>query len=229
MTTARQIGGLIALLVGVGGTPSARADSRDRRFGATLHYELAGSTRGLDDEPTVSPRRMLLAGAHLRGWVGGRRRVCYLIGLDLAAGSTLAPAGFAYDVSLQPLGILVALGATSLISLSVGVGAHGAVGTLEDTVVVPLELALEVGRDWRLLARARAGVVTAGPPVRGGAPSLPAGDELEAMIGLRIGRAYDRYGLRSGNGYYLAAIYREQLATRMVGIAIGYSMDVAGR
>ena len=50
-------------------------------------------------------------------------------------------------------------------------------------------------------------------------------EELEGMLGLRLGGAYDAEGFPVGEGYFVAAAYKEFLGARYVGVTIGYSID----
>ena len=56
---------------------------------------------------------------------------------------------------------------------------------------------------------------------------LASSPELEASLGIRIGRHYEKFGLSSGNGYFVAASYREQQCVRFAGLTISYSIDLA--
>jgi len=195
--------------------------------GAFLHYELTGLTAVDDamDEPKAQD--LVLAGARLHGFVGRGANVAYHIGVDLFAGSTIRGGGFAYDVTLFPIGLVVRFGKTSLVGVSAGVGASGAVGTLDDAVTTPLEAIAEVGSGVRVLARARISYVAGADSRQSAAPSIAFADELDAMLGVRFGKHYDSHGFPSGNGYFVAASYRELAGTRFAGITIGYSIDLA--
>ncbi len=61
--------------------------------------------------------------------------------------------------------------------------------------------------------------------MRDGGASL--GDQLDALLALRLGRRYHDHGLASGNGYYLGATYLELEHARFVGVALGYAVDMA--
>jgi hypothetical protein len=205
--------------------------AQDRLQGGTyLHYELTGLT-AIDDDPArmraPNAQELVLAGARLGGFLGTNASVNYHIALDLFAGSTLRAGGFAYDVVLYPAGAVLRFGTTSVFGVAGGVGASGAVGTVDDALLLPLQVMLEAGRAWRLLARARLGYVVGSDSRQSAAPSVPFADELDAMIGLRPGRHYDKHGFPTGNGYFLAVNYREQAGTRYVGATIGYSIDAA--
>ncbi|HEU0036801.1 MAG TPA: hypothetical protein VFQ53_39600 [Kofleriaceae bacterium] len=198
--------------------------------GAFLHYELTGLTARLDDARSPDPVKyddLVLAGVRLHGFLGKGPTLAYHVGIDLFAGSTIGAAGFAYDVSLYPVGFVVRLGATSIVGLAAGVQASGAVGTLDDAVAAPVELTAELGRGIRVLARARVSYVAGADARQSGAPSLPTGDELDAMLGLRLGTRYEDQGFPTGNGYFIAASYREQGGVRFAGLTIGYSIDLA--
>lgn len=194
---------------------------------AWLHYELSALH---DVEPgDVAPKlsELVLAGARLHGIIG-TRRVGYHVGIDLAAGSTLRAAGLAYDVALFPLGIALRFGDTSFAALGIGFGAMGAVGTLDDAATIPIDLTMELGGGRvRLVTRARATFVGGAAGRTGGAPNAPFGDEVEGMVGLRLGHHYEDFGAPTGNGYFVGASYREMLGARFAGIVIGYSIDMA--
>ena len=213
----------VVLLVGCARMAKHRDMAERAQGGAFMHYELTGVTR---TDEGGAPRDLVLAGARLHGFVGGGKTIGLHAGIDLAAGSTLRGAGFAYDVALLPLGIAVRFGRTSFLALGTGVGAMGAVGTLDDAVTLPLEATLEAGASWRVLARARASYVRGADGRHDGAPSLPFADELDAMLALRVGQHYEEYGYPSGNGYFVGVAYRERLGDHWIGATIGYSIDL---
>lgn len=217
----------IAAIVLTAGTVDARPFS-GIGGGAQLHYELSTlhdiEHAGAAGRPT--PQDFVMAGARLHGFVGGKR-FGYHVGLDLAAGQTARPHSFlAYDVTLFPIGLALRFGETSFITLGAGIGAMGAVGTLNDATTFPLELRFELGRATRILGRARASYVNRASDRMDGGVSTSFGDELEASLGLRLGRAYDEWGFPTGDGYFVAANYRESLGARYVGITLGFSIDM---
>ena len=222
---------VIVLLAGVAHADKWRRAMERWQGGAWLHYELTGMTHV--ESPAVDcgcvADDLILAGARLHGFLGANASIAYHIGADLAFGSTLRDAGFAYDVALFPVGVLVRAGKTSVVGFGAGIGGFGAVGSMEDAVTIPVEMTAEVGfgRRVRVLSRARISYVAAADPRQSAAPSLAFADELDAMLGLRIGRYYDDYGFPSGNGYFVGVNYRELAGGRMVGITIGYSIDLA--
>lgn len=196
--------------------------------GSWLHYELTG-LHGIEDaRGEAKAQDLVLAGFRLHGFAGMSSTVGYHIGIDLAAGGSLNAGGFAYDVALFPAGISVRFGRTGVIALGAGVGASGATGTLDDAISVPLELNAELGDGrLRLLARVRTSYVAGADSRQSAAPSVPFADELDATLGLRIGRHYEDWGIPSGNGYFLGAAYRELAGTRFLGLVLGYSIDGA--
>lgn len=197
--------------------------------GAQLTYELATLHEVAHDTMAPPPLRdAVLAGVRLHGFVGGAR-LGYHVGLDLAAGGTMRAGSFAYDVSIFPFGLAVRFAETSFITLGAGVGASGAVVTIDDAVTFPLEMRFELGRGFRVLGRVRASYLGGAPGRKDGGVTLGIGDELEAMLGLRLGRGYDDYGFPTGNGYFIGATAREALGARFVGVIIGYSIDMATR
>ncbi len=199
----------------------------DFEGGAQLHYELQGQRAYDRDAMTTpdamtAPRDLVLAGARLHGFIGNRW-LGYHIGLDLAAGGTIGAGGFAYDVALFPAGVALRFAETSFLTFGVGVGASGATGTLDDAATFPVEARFEIGRGIRVLGRARATFVAAADGRQDGARFA---DELEAMLALRVGRAYSDWGFPTGNGYFVGAVYREALGAKFAGAVIGYSIDM---
>jgi hypothetical protein len=184
---------------------------------AWLHYELTGLDR-IDRDNRV--QREALAGFRLGGIIGNDH-IAYHAELDLLAGAVVQRNGFAYDVALYPLGIATRLGETGVIALGTGVAFVGAERWIDDGVGVPLQLTLEAGRGWRVLARAR--VAWLAGTHDDAAPSL--GEELEGMLGVRLGSAYNADGFPVGEGYFVAAAYKEFLGARYIGLTIGYAID----
>lgn len=220
----------LAILLALVATAEARPNWRAFGGGAWMHYELSGLTE-VDDTMRGSgtkAEQLVLAGGRLHGFFGKGDTIGFHGGFDFALGGTLQAGGFAYDVGLFPLGVGVRLGRTGVLALGTGVSFMGAVGTLDDAVLLPLEATLELGGGrLRLLARARASYVAGADGRQSAAPSAPFADELDATIGLRIGRHYEDYGFPTGNGYFVGASYRELACTRFAGIVIGYSIDMA--
>lgn len=215
----------LAIVVGFTGTAHAGwRDFQDAQGGADLHYELSGFHT--KDEMTGGPRDFVLAGARLHGFVGSER-LGYHVGLDLAAGGTVDGGGFAYDVSIFPVGIALRLFDTSWVTVGAGMGANGATGAMDDATTLPLEARFEVGRGIRVLGRARATYLFATNHVREGGARFA--DELEAMLAVRLGTAYNDYGFPTGNGYFVGATYKEALGAQFFGAVIGYSIDMGTR
>jgi hypothetical protein len=207
---------------------TAHADPVEDAGGvAWMHYE-ATAVHDVAQTRGVPPARDLaLASAHLHGILAPRHsRFGLHAGFDLALGATARGAAFAYDVQLVPIGIGMRLGETSFIAVAAGAGAMGAPGTISGAATFPVELDAEAGRGVRVLARARVLLVERASR-SDGSPSAPFGDELDAMLGLRIGSAYDEYGFPSGNGLFVAAAYREMYGARYAGVTLGYSIDIA--
>lgn len=101
-------------------------------------------------------------------------------------------------------------------------------GAIDDAVALPFDVDVELDASRvRLIAWARAAWVAGAPQRHDGAPSAPFADELEAMVGVRIGHHYTDYGFPTGNGAYLGVAYKELIGTKFVGLTFGYSMDMA--
>jgi hypothetical protein len=213
---------------------------RELQGGAYLHEELTLLTH-VEDPATESgvaravagPGRVIdqigMAGFRLHGFVGAGANVGYHIGLDLGFGATLGRhGGFAYEVGFLPVGIGVRFGRSSWLTLGTGFVASGSTGALDDAIALPLDVDLEVDASRvRLIAWARAGWVAGAPMRHDGAPSLAFADELDAMVGIRIGHHYEDYGFPTGNGAYLGVAYKELAGTRFLGLTLGYSIDMA--
>ncbi len=197
--------------------------------GAWLHYELTEERRIGEMNCSCAASDLVLAGVRLHGFLGANASIAYHVGVDLAAGSTIGKAGFAYDVALFPVGILVRAGKTSIVGFGAGVGGMGAVGTMDDALTLPVEMTAEIGigRRVRVLSRTRISYNAFARGRQSAAPSIAFADELDAMLGVRIGHYYDDYGFPSGNGYFVGASYRELSEGRMIGLTIGYSIDLA--
>lgn len=206
----------------------ARTDPRFPPGAAWLHYQASYVHRVDRAQPARAGVGVAMAGVELDAMFG--RRVAYVLGFDLHAGTTV-PVGFAYQVDLRPIGVAVRLGDTGALGVSLGVGAAGAVGTLDDAVEVPALALLELplGARLRLVGRARAAWLAAAPRRTGGAPSAAWTDELDAWLGVRVGRRYRDHGFPSGNGTIVGVAYREREGARMVGVVLAYGIDLATR
>lgn len=202
----------------------AHAGPDDWKGGAWLHYEASYVHHRESD------RGIGMAGLRLRGFASRTSPVGFLVGIDLHAGST-NPGGFAYQTDLYLAGMGVRLGKLGIAGFGAGVGASGAVGTLDDGVELPVEsfLELQLGSHVRVLARARAVWLGAAPGRADGSPTFGWTDEVDATFGIRIGRRYHEFGFPSGNGYFVGAAYRESGDIRFVGAVLGYSVDVGSR
>jgi hypothetical protein len=211
----------LVMLFLVGGVAHAQPDFNG---GAQIHYELQGQHAYEHDASTAMdvPRDLVLAGARVHGFIG-TRTLGFHIGIDLAAGGTINGGGFAYDVALFPAGFAVRFAETSFMTMGFGVGASGATATMDDAATFPIEARFEVGRAIRVLGRARATFLAAADSRQDGARFA---DELEAMLALRLGKAYTDWGFPSGNGYFIGAMYREALGSKFAGAVIGYSLDM---
>ena len=195
---------------------------------AWLHYEVSG-LHDVEDTKGDSPANDLwLAGVRVHAVLGQSETVGYHVGFDFAFGATVHGAGFAYDVAVFPVGVGVRVGRTGVIALGAGFQAMGATSTIDDAVALPLEASAELGGGrLRLVARARASWIAGADGRQSAAPSIAFADELDAMIGLRIGHHYEQHGFPTGNGYFIGATYRELAGTRFAGVVLGYALDMA--
>lgn len=228
MTAPRRPPGVLVVAFAglVTALPRAHAGPEDWTGTAWAQYE-ASYVHRRGDGPLAG---LGLAGLRLRGVVGRRAPVGWMLGLDLAAGAT-GPRGFAYQADLYLLGLGVKLGQVGALGLGTGVGASGATGTLDDAVALPLEgfLHLALGDHLRLMARGRITWVAAADARADGAPSVGWADELDGTVALRLGHRYREYGFPTGNGWFAGVAYRETMGERMLGAVIGYSLDASSR
>jgi hypothetical protein len=230
------IGAVVLLAAGAAEARDFK-DSVDKfQGGAFLHYELTGLSLLDDGDTPARASEIVLAGARLHGFVGENASVNYHIGFDIAVGGTFSlpgraasGGGFAYDVALFPIGIVVRGGRTSFLGFSAGIGASGATGTLDDAMTFPLEAFAEAGGSGRLrlLARVRATSVLFAESRQSAAPSIAFADELEGMLAVRIGHHFEDFNFPTGNGGFIGVAYKEIATARMIGLVIGYSIDMA--
>lgn len=220
----------VFLLGAVARDAGADTDWLGARFGAYLHYDATYVDRrapgGSGDD-----RSLTLVGLRLHAFGSRTWFVGYQLGLDLHAGAT-NPGGFAYQTDLYLVGFGARLGRHGMLGASAGIGASGAVGTMDDGVDLPVEAfaELNLGAHVRLMARARALWLAAAPARRDGAPTFGWTDEVDATFAIRLGRRYDlEYGrcCRSGNGYFVGVAYREAEGARYAGATVGYAVDIA--
>jgi hypothetical protein len=203
----------------------ARADWRDFKGTGSIDYEAGyvGAYHAGDDPPLDG---LGLAGFRLRGQVSPSSWVGYRVGLDLRAGTTF-PGGFAYDCDLYLVGVGARIKEHLLLGVTGGVGASGAVGTVDDAVTLPIEAAFELalGPRVRLLARGRIAWVSGAGSRDDGSPTIDFADELDAAVALRFGNSWHDWGFPTGNGYYVGASYREAEGIKMVGLILGHSLN----
>jgi len=217
---------IVFMIIGTASAAEARPWD-DIGFGAQLQYE-ASTLHDVDHEPDMAPapKDFAMAGARLHGFVGGDRWG-YHIGLDFAGGQTVRPHSyFAWDVAFFPVGLAMRFGETSFITLGGGIGTMGAIGTLDDAMTMPLEARFEIGRANRIIGRVRASYLYRSDERKDGGVTTPFADELEASLGFRLGDAYNDWGMDSGDGYFIAANYRESLGARFFGVTLGFSVDM---
>lgn len=204
---------------------TAHADWQDWKGAGSIDYEASyvGAYHAGDDPPLDG---LGLAGFRLRGQVSPSSWVGYRVGLDLRAGST-NPGGFAYDCDLYLVGVGARFKQHVIVGVTGGVGASGAVGTVDDGVTLPVEASLELGlgKRVRLLARGRIAWVSGAGSRDDGSPTLDFADELDAAVALRFGNSWHDWGFPTGNGYFIGASYRETEGIKMIGVILGHSLD----
>lgn len=214
---------VVVLVAALGG--AARADWQDFKGAGSIDYEAGyvGAYHAGADPPLDG---LGLAGFRLRGQVSPSSWVGYRVGLDLRAGTTF-PGGFAYDCDLYLVGIGARFKQHVIVGVTGGVGASGAVGTVDDAVTLPVEASLELalGPRVKLLARGRIAWVSGAASRDDGSKTFDFADELDAAVALRFGNSWHDWGFPTGNGYFIGASYRETEGIKMVGLIIGHSLD----
>ena len=146
---------------------------------------------------------------------------------DFAVGGQVGRhGGFAYDAAVMPLGLGVRLGSDSFLALGTGLAAMGATGSLDDAILVPIQLQFEYGDTYHLIVRARDSFVFGADGRSNGAPSLPIGDELEGMVGVRVGKSENP---SMPMGYFPGVAYKEMLGTRYIGLSLGFALGGTDR
>jgi len=208
-----------------GDVPDLAVPARSAQFAFTLleHFADMRPVTAVPIAPAPDPQITQLGLVGMRfGFIAGDRQVSEHVGFDLAIGGQIGRhSGFAYDVAVLPLGLGVRLGDDSFLALGTGVAAMGATGSLDDAILVPIQLELEYGVTYHLIVRARDSFVFGADGRKNGAPSLPLGDELEGMLGLRVGKSETT---NLPMGYFIGVAYQEMLGTRYIGLALGYAL-----
>jgi len=201
--------------------------SRSAQFGFTLleHFaDMKPVTTTTAPAPDPAITQLGLVGFRV-GLMASESTVSAHIAIDAAIGAQIGShGGFAYDAAVLPLGLGLSLGQDSFLALGTGIAAMGATGSLDDAILVPIQLELEYGVTYHLMLRARDSFVFGADDRKNGAPSLPIGDELEGMLGVRIGKS-DISSLPMG--YFLGVAYKEMQGTRYIGLALGYALGSA--
>jgi hypothetical protein len=217
----------LAILIVILATSRAAHAQMPKSFGSWMHYEV--SELHAVDESMTSSTDLVLAGARVGGFIGGKR-VAYAASFDFAFGSTIGKSGFMYELGLLPIGIAFRPSERSVIAFATGIAGSGAIGTLDDAVILPLELTAEATLGpLRFLARGRASFLGASDARQNGSPTVTWADELDAMLAIRVGSNYDKFRLASGNGYFLGATYREMEGAKFIGVVIGHSVDMGSQ
>lgn len=217
----------VALVAATAG--EARGQFGPWKGGASLHLDArygrvdgAAAGDGRDHHAAV--------GLDLRAAVGRGAPVLYAAGLGYQFGATV-PGGFVYEVDLYPVGVGVLPTHNVSVAVRAGVGMSGTTGRVPLSAQFPVEAVVEfdLHRRVRVAGWVRPSWLTTDARHDGSARASFA-DELSAGLAVRWGRRYfpHQRNASAGNGYYLAALYREQLGARVVGGAFGYSINVAG-
>lgn len=204
--------------------PELALPARSAQVGVTVLQHFAdrkdvGALGTVAPDPTIT--QIGLFGARF-SFMAGNRVVGNHVAADIAIGGQIGKhSGFAYDVGVLPLGIGVRFGDDSFVALDTGLAAMGATGSLDDAMLLPFQLEVEAGTTYHVMGRARVSAVFGADGRTNGAPSLPIGDELEAMLGMRIGKSEN---MRVPMGYFLGVAYKEMQGTRYVGLSLGYAI-----
>ncbi|MFT3699619.1 MAG: hypothetical protein QM831_41105 [Kofleriaceae bacterium] len=183
--------------------------------------EVSGITTVHSPHAEPDQHDLVLAGGRA-GVVLGAGDVAYHVAGDAAIGASTGNTadgtedrnGFAYALSLLPLGFAWRIDKQSTLTLGTGIGASGATGGLDDVVTVPVELTYEGGSDFHLMTRLR--VAYAFEAVTR-APSL--GNHVVGELFAGLAMAMDE---KSDGAFYFGVLYEEMYDARYAGAAIGY-------
>jgi alpha-beta hydrolase superfamily lysophospholipase len=146
----------------------------------------------------------------------------YAGGLDLRAGSFPDGRGALYEADLHAVGLGLRADSGASASVTGGIGIGGVRGA--SATHLPVELSLEAPLGpIRALARAGAGWRLSGPRYASDAHGIA--DELDAMLGIRLGR--DRHywaHVVAGAGPYVAVTYRDLGGVEFYGVELGVEL-----
>ena len=154
------------------------------------------------------------------------RSIGYAAGLDGEIGGS--ENGAVYGLTAHVLGLGARWGMGNVVALSGGAGFDGVVGSVPLAARFPMQVML----GWslgaiRLSAHAGVAWIAGAAERRHGSAWLPAGDEFEAGVLVRVGRQR-RYWTttNAGGGPALGVVYREFMGTRSLGVVI--ALDLSG-
>lgn len=173
-------------------------------------------TNGYADGGSFALRSRMLIG----------RTVGYVVGFDgeIGGGDNGALGG----LTVHFAGIGARWGLANVVALDVGTGFDAAYHAVPIAGRFPVQLSL----GWslgpvRLDARVAVAWTVGAAERRHSSDWLPAGDEFEAGVGVRLGRQRRYWNTtNAGGGPALGFVYREFMGTRSVGIAL--SLDLTG-
>lgn len=164
---------------------------------------------------------LVLAGGRAGVRLGGGD-LAFHVAADAALGASLGNTadgtedrdGFAYAVSLLPIGLSYAIDTQSALTLGTGISASGATGGLDDGVMVPVQLTYEGGSDFHVLTRLR---ISYAFETQTRAPSIGNHFVGELFAGLAMAAEEG-----SDGAFYFGVLYEEMFDARYAGAAIGY-------
>ncbi len=144
----------------------------------------------------------------------------YAASVETSLGAALGRrGGAAYGLSVLPVGLAFAFGADSYVSLTTGIALQGAMGSLDDGVLVPVEATLAVGeRSVHVLTRIRGSYAFG----RGDGSVLGEQTELSAFAGVEW--HIQENATDSGGGPFLGVTYQNWLGAHYVGFALGLAI-----
>ena len=128
------------------------------------------------------------------------------------------------------LGAAARLGNWGHVGFVQGIGYSGITEGLGFSEQLPLEVFFETDLGSRLrLVSWLSDRYLFGEVARNDGADLPVlyGDEVEAGVALRWGKRGEQHGSRYGGGYFMGALYREQLGARYIGATVGYHLNMS--
>jgi hypothetical protein len=149
----------------------------------------------------------------------------YTIGGDWRLGAT-SPGGFAYALTMWPVGIGVLVGETFFFGVLGGAGVSGVTTRVPASGQLETEarMLLDLPGPFLFIGSARTTWLAADER-QDGAKTASFADESRAQLGVRIGHEGHSRKIEFGRGFFLAFEVREAFDTRGYGVTLAHQID----